>query len=204
MRSETSSPMDFFNKMKKKPALQAILDTIDNYTTDELQEVKGQPLWIRKVLVELKTRSSDGRIQTATMNAEKNANEMMKSFSYIPHTKFEIRLWFGNDWFMPCGITGGMSVEIKYGDFLIIYDHAIHKAGISSSIGNLIDVDWSMLINNSKPIGMMTKLEYSRYVSDKLGKGFRDREEIAKNAGPNSYVEPNTGGLFTITRHGIT
>lgn len=202
MRSGLSQ-LEFFNKMKKKPALQAILDNFDNHTADELRDIKGQPLWIRNVLVDLKTRNFNGEIQTATMNAEKNANEMMKSLSFIPHTKFEIREWFGNDWFMPCGITGGMSVEVLYGDFLIIYDHSIHKVGISCSIGHLEDYAWAKVINNTRPIGMMSKLEYSRFISDKLNKNFRDREEIAKKAGPNSYVEPKNEG-FTIIRHGVT
>ena len=36
---------------KKKPALGAIVDNLDNYTIEQLDNVAGQPAWIRKHLI---------------------------------------------------------------------------------------------------------------------------------------------------------
>lgn len=211
MRSELIPPIEFFKKMKKKPALQAILDSFNNYTTEALENIKGQPLWIRKILVELKDKelygeanriAEENAIKIAEENAIQIAAQMMKNDSVTPNTKFEIREWVGGDWFMPCGKTGGMSIEVTYGDYLLVYNHAQHFVGLSSSMGVQTDSNWNRILHNTKPIGMMTKLEYSRFVSDKLGKIYVDREEKAKIAGPNSYVEPRTDGGFTITSHG--
>ena len=47
-------PQHFFQRMKKKPALQAILDNLMSYSEDELSRIQGQPLWIREQLVMLR------------------------------------------------------------------------------------------------------------------------------------------------------
>lgn len=54
-------PEYFFKKMKKKPAVQAVLDNIDDYSIEDIENLKGShfPKWIRKVLVTYKKR--DGR-----------------------------------------------------------------------------------------------------------------------------------------------
>lgn len=53
MRSEVHSPTEFFKRMKKKPALQAIIDNLDQMTEKDIDNC-GQPLWIRKELKKLK------------------------------------------------------------------------------------------------------------------------------------------------------
>lgn len=53
------NPDKFFSKMKKKPELQKVLDSLDLYTEDQLLALQGSqfPLWIREQLVELKKRN---------------------------------------------------------------------------------------------------------------------------------------------------
>ena len=53
MRSEIHSPTEFFKRMKKKPALQAIIDDLDRMTEKDI-DACDQPLWIRKELKNLK------------------------------------------------------------------------------------------------------------------------------------------------------
>ena len=69
------SPEQFFSKMKKKPAVQAVIDNIDDYSIEDIENLKGNqfPKWIRKVLVKYKGR--DGL--TAEQTALQIANEMM-------------------------------------------------------------------------------------------------------------------------------
>jgi len=60
--------------MKKKPAVQKVIDNIDDYSIEDLENLKGNqfPKWVRKVLVKYKNR--DGL--TAEQMAVKIANEM--------------------------------------------------------------------------------------------------------------------------------
>lgn len=69
------SPEQFFSKMKKKPAVQAVIDNIDDYSIEDIENLKGShfPKWIRKVLVKYKDR--DGL--TAEQTALQIANKMM-------------------------------------------------------------------------------------------------------------------------------
>lgn len=61
--------------MKKKPAVQAVIDNIDNYSIEDIENLKGNhfPKWIRKVLVKYKNR--DGK--TAEQIALNIANKIM-------------------------------------------------------------------------------------------------------------------------------
>lgn len=69
------SPEQFFSKMKKKPAVQAVIDNIDDYSIEDIENLRGShfPKWIRKVLVKYKSR--DGL--TAEQTALQIANKMM-------------------------------------------------------------------------------------------------------------------------------
>ena len=55
MRSSKSKD-EFFRKMKKKPAQQAVLDNIANYSIEQLENLRGNvfPKWVRQALVKIK------------------------------------------------------------------------------------------------------------------------------------------------------
>ncbi len=76
MRSN-KSPENFFSKMKKKPAVQEVIDHIDDYSVEDLENLKGSqfPKWIRKVLVKYKHRNG----KTSEKTAMDFANQMTKS-----------------------------------------------------------------------------------------------------------------------------
>lgn len=74
MRSYLSTSK-FFQKMKKKPALQAVLDNIDNYTADDIDKLTGThfPAWIKEELHQLVKRGG----KTAEDEAERIAALMI-------------------------------------------------------------------------------------------------------------------------------
>lgn len=53
------NPDKFFKKMKKKPAVQEVIDNIESYTEEQIENLTGShfPLWIREQLLELKKRN---------------------------------------------------------------------------------------------------------------------------------------------------
>ncbi len=52
------NPDKFFQKMKKKPALQAVLDNITDYSDEDIHNLSGThfPEWIKEQLLELRKR----------------------------------------------------------------------------------------------------------------------------------------------------
>jgi len=55
MRSSKSKD-EFFRKMKKKPAQQEVLDSISDYTIEDIENLRGNafPKWVRQALVKIK------------------------------------------------------------------------------------------------------------------------------------------------------
>lgn len=198
-------PEEFFKIMKKKAALQAILDNLDQYTADDLENIFGQPLWIREILVKMKTGMLESTTrEKANASAESLADGMTKYNTKLQSApKHEIRKWIGGSWLMPCGMTGGMSIEINPDDLFIVMDPQSHFITISSSYSTLSSQHWNYFLQNTQISGIMTRSEYAKLVSDQLSKNFTDHNAIAKIAGPSSYVEPNSNTGFTIIRHPV-
>jgi hypothetical protein len=65
------NPDKFFKKMKKKPELQAVLDNIQSYTDEDIDNLSGShfPQWIKDQLKELTKRGG----KTAEDEAERIA-----------------------------------------------------------------------------------------------------------------------------------
>lgn len=203
-------PREFFDAMKKKPALQAILDSFDEYTVEQLEYVEGQPLWIRKVLVEMKEEEGQPKDDSEAKMAEimSIADQMMNATVVSEPTKYEVFQYNGGDFLMPCGRTGSMTIEVHAGNHLYVIEQndQIEKyvVGMDSTIGYLKREQWFYMLQNSIFCGKMTKPEYSAYVSNNLGKNFVDRDAVAQAAGPNSYVSPEESNKgFTIIRHDV-
>jgi hypothetical protein len=53
------NPDKFFKKMKKKPDQQEVIDNIENYTEEQINNLSGShfPQWIKEQLIELKKRN---------------------------------------------------------------------------------------------------------------------------------------------------
>lgn len=69
------NPDKFFKKMKKKPELQAVLDDIENYSDEDINNLTGThfPAWIKEQLIELRKRGG----KTAEDEAERIAALMI-------------------------------------------------------------------------------------------------------------------------------
>lgn len=71
----------FFRKMKKKPAVQEVLDNIQNYSNEQIENLSGThfPAWIKEQLLELKKRNGKSaedeaeRIAAMMIAASKNS-----------------------------------------------------------------------------------------------------------------------------------
>lgn len=70
-------PDEFFNKMKKKPALQQILDNLDRYSEEELANIQGQPKWIREQLVKRKKGEVDTRTEAERRSEAERIADLM-------------------------------------------------------------------------------------------------------------------------------
>jgi hypothetical protein len=68
----------FFDKMKKKPAVQAILDNLNDYTVEDISNLQGShfPQWIRDALVRKKEGMTKGDILA---RAESIAERMIEA-----------------------------------------------------------------------------------------------------------------------------
>lgn len=58
------NPDDFFAKMKHKSSVKEVLDNIDNYTVEQLNNLSGShfPQWVRDALVRKKEGMSRGDV----------------------------------------------------------------------------------------------------------------------------------------------
>lgn len=187
MRTD-KSPEEFFNQMKKKPALQKILDNIDSYTDQELENIKGQPLWIRKQLVSLKNRGG----MTASMTAEQIADQMMLA-SPVPTNPdiYDVYEWCGSTWKMPCGRFTQVTIDVEPGDLLMYSNRSgHHEVFLSSARGTLTDQHWRFFCSQARFIDKMDRTQYSKAISD-------------RNSGKNpvSLNQPDNSNWFRIQRY---
>ena len=72
----------FFKKMKKKPELQSVLDNIDDYSDEDINNLTGThfPMWIKEQLLELRKRGG----KTAEDEAERIASMMIAASQKKP------------------------------------------------------------------------------------------------------------------------
>lgn len=197
MRTD-KSPEEFFDRMNKKPALQKILDDLESYTSQELENIKGQPLWIRNVLATKRKRIDQGVKYTKENYVATALDDLIKIEirpENDPTYKFQVRQWIGSDWFMPCGINGSMKIEIKPNDCLML-DSIRFEAIISSSKGKLNIEDWNFLMQNTSEVGMMTRQEFTEFVSNKLAPFADHKTALSGNA-----KQSDDRGFFKIIRH---
>ena len=67
------NPDTFFKKMKKKPELQSVLDSISEYSDDDIDNLTGShfPQWIKDQLKKLNKRGGKTSDEIANEIAEK-------------------------------------------------------------------------------------------------------------------------------------
>ncbi len=150
MRSTLIREDEFFTKMKKKPALQQILDTIEEYSVEQLETIPGQPLWIRKQLVKIRTGEDfDSKKAAAALAAQ----QMITSAPTLFPDQLELRVWNG----MQGWLTTQRSVqlEIHEGDLFLVLQEGLALWGHSA-----VKPTWSEFISRTTPLRFVTKAEY--------------------------------------------
>lgn len=68
----------FFDKMKKKPDVQQVLDNLDKYTVEQLSNLQGShfPQWIRDALV----RKKEGMTKSDVLARAESIAEKMNEY----------------------------------------------------------------------------------------------------------------------------
>jgi len=144
--------------MKKKPALQTILDNIDDYSVEQLESLSGQPLWIRQQLVKIRsgTHIEDKRIQ-----ALGSALTMEHPQLLFPDA-MEVRTWVADTQWLD---TMGLALEINTGDLFLLLDP---DQGLVLCDNSAIRVkDWSKFLNSTNTKGFHSKQAYLQLCSER-------------------------------------
>lgn len=165
----------FFQKMKKKPALQAILDNLSTYTVEDLKSLPDQPLWIREALVKLHSRGG----VTSEAEAERIADLMQAaSAPEAPDPPREVRVWQAADAFLGGGLHGSFAFEVQTNDIMLLLPprrdvsngraSTHYEVKVAYTVIKLDASQWTMLLANSALVGMMTTDAYNREVQRRL------------------------------------
>ena len=170
--------------MKKKPALQAILDNMESYTVADLQKVK-QPKWIKKHLLVLKQNGnargylSPREIAEIFANAKPIRNHDYKVYRYIGETEFID------------------TVEIMHGELVLLIDNKEVKVDHRCIDIALFDSNQLQFIDTIESVyafvGMKNNDNWNRLCPGE------DRVEKVVKSGPDKDGWEDNGG-FKIRR----
>ena len=140
-------PDEFFERMKKKSALQAILDDLDNYTEEQLSELTGQPLWIREVLVRKKQKKhSLTPSQIAAMMNKTSAN---------PEPTGEVFEWgFESGWLR----YGNVQIEVNPGEPIMVID--ANRCYVGPTLAKAANGAQQAINAGALTLGTMTRSQY--------------------------------------------
>jgi len=155
---------EFFQQMKKKPALQEVLDNFDDYTHEDIRALGGPvfPLWIKTHLLTMK--NGPGVDNFSNENAENIANQMQENYTIIEDKKYEVRKYLGPTAFI--GDPDKMTIEGEYGNVFQLLSHTEIFWG-SSSV-KMDPVSMRNICTQSESVGAMTVLEYKAFNSKLL------------------------------------
>jgi len=157
----------FFLEMKKKPALQKVLDSLEEYDHDQLELLTGPvfPLWVKKHLHTLKDGATDIGYTTPA-HIEELANQMQKDHTVKEDDTFEVRRYNGQTKWI--GDPNKSQVEGNPGDLfqLLGYNEIFWST-------NLVKTDHATMVyicSASESLGLMTAYDYKCFQSEELKK----------------------------------
>lgn len=194
MRS-TMPRSEFFQKMKKKPALQAILDNLHHFDAEQLEQV-DQPKWIREELVKLKTEPEH----------MKNAYQLADSMTHDPvepeHTQFPVYRHVAMETFYETNAGGSFSFEIQIGEgdyFLLNPWEGWLRQGDHQNY--LTPQSLSKLESNSQYVQDMSLDAYKTFYREKLNTQYGNAPETVVDDGDPNKSNSDDRGWFKIQRH---
>ena len=171
MRSTIDGPDIFFRKMKKKPALQAIIDNLDSYTEEQLSRVDGQPLWIRNALVNMKRNGGQylmTRDEIADAMAIPNSIQLTKA-----NTQGELFEWTGNPAWLG-DTTSGIKLEQEIVTGEPIFMVSDDSCYLGDTLVRLSTASQQSIAVNARSHGVIDRQTYKevhqRYLAQKHGK----------------------------------
>ena len=159
MRSRFSKS-EFFEKMKKKPKLQNILDNIHYYELSELDKV-DQPLWIREELKKYKKRNG-----FINKSIDEFLNKTLKDNNYTVY--LSVYKCNRNMWLKSIYDNKTIELEIYVDDTIGIVDTNSLKVKIGSLYKILTLDSWNMLFNNCNYIDEMSAQQYAEFEENRL------------------------------------
>jgi hypothetical protein len=131
MRSSSSPDVLLVAAAKKKPRLQALLDSLPEMSDEDIEDV-AEPQWVRQALKLIKGRGMRTQKQmlsdlvAATDEAEKNAKELLAT------TVYEVRIWQSSEQFIGgTGSKHSWKIQLEPGDSFMIIDNEFVRFGDS-------------------------------------------------------------------------
>jgi hypothetical protein len=186
---------EFFQKMKKKPALQAILDNLHHFTVDQLETV-DQPKWIREELVKLKVEPE----RTAS------ANQLADAMTHDPvepqHSHFPVYRHTAPETFYETNNGGTFSFEIQIGEgdhFLLNPWEGCLRQGDHQN--TLTTDSLHRLEANSQYVDDMTLDGYKTFYRERLNTLHGNAPETVVDNGDPNKTDTDDRGWFRIQRH---
>lgn len=145
--------IEFFKKMKLKPAQKDLLDRVTTLTDDEIENC-GQPAWIRKHLRTL--RDLNGL--TPAEHVSRIANQMQANHVDRPPPSFPVFEWISpEENIKPDG--RGFDLDIRTGD-LFLADPGANQMKIDYSVLPIRSARIQTYTSRSRFVGMMTDRDY--------------------------------------------
>ena len=113
----------FFDKMKKKPAVQEVLDNIDKYSVEDIESLNSShfPQWVRDALVRKKQGQAQGDIEARAfeiaqrMNAASGIQQAPVYEIEQPEPQFAGRKFTAADFAGPKEKTGTVIDSLTHG-----------------------------------------------------------------------------------------
>lgn len=117
------NPDKFFKKMKKKPAQQEVLDNIQNYSEQDIENLSGShfPQWIKDALVRTKQGMAQGDIEARAfeiaqrMNAASGVHLPVYEIENTPEPQTAGRKFTAADFALPKEKIGAVLDSLTHG-----------------------------------------------------------------------------------------
>jgi hypothetical protein len=159
MRTSKGSDDYLLIVAKKKPRLQALVDSLPQLTQGDIDALT-EPLWIRQALTRLKEADGKGqaeRVQEIVDAAIAREN----AAALLPKPTYEVRLWSDAPKFIgdmnPQGNT--WTIEIMTNDVCLLLDD--HTVKVGDSVIKIMDMQ--SVIRGSKLVGYMNLVQYKGF-----------------------------------------
>lgn len=168
MRSNKSKS-EFFRKMKKKPAVQEVIDNLDKYSKEDIFSLRGSvfPKWIRNELVNLKEESKKYKER-----GNKTAGQLAKELAEKMPVNEDNTNYYAVYQYTTSGHGTYQQFDINAGDILSVlkdnFDGTVSMRINTFSSRNVPKDISQQILDDSDFLGEMTLPEMSGLVQDYL------------------------------------